>query len=76
MEERAWAKIVFSELAPHERLAIEAVSVDNTSNMQCEWDDEVALTVECSSAKSLLATLDDYLRCLQVSLGMASAVGR
>lgn len=76
MEERAWAKIVFSELLPSEKLAIEAVSVDNTSNMQCEWNDEVVLTVECSSAKSLLATLDDYLRCLQLSVGMANAVER
>ena len=76
MKENVWAEVLFSELTPHERLAMRAVSVDNTDNMHSSEDENVRLTMECTSIKSLLATLDDYMRCLQLSLKVAGAVER
>ncbi|MHC1593228.1 MAG: KEOPS complex subunit Pcc1 [Methermicoccaceae archaeon] len=76
MKENVWAEVLFSELTPCERLAMRALSVDNTDNMHSSEDENLRLTVECTSTASLLATLDDYMRCLQLSLGVAGAVER
>ncbi|MHC1589245.1 MAG: KEOPS complex subunit Pcc1 [Methermicoccaceae archaeon] len=76
MDDSVWAEVVVSELGFHERLAIRAVSVDNTPNIQSFQDENVVLRVRCDGIRSLLATLDDYLRCLQLSINVARAVER